>query len=89
MYINKIDNIVNKYYNTYHSTIKMKPVDLKPSIYIDFNKENDMEDPIFRVGDDVRISKYKKVFAKVEGKIGLKKFLWLENLKILFRGHIF
>ena len=40
VYINKLDNIVNKYNNTYHRTIKMKPVDLKSSIYIDFNKES-------------------------------------------------
>ena len=38
MYINKLDEILNKYSNTYHRTIKMKPVDVKPSIYIDFNK---------------------------------------------------
>ena len=39
MYINKLDDIVNKYNNTYHITIKMKPADIKPSIYIDFNKK--------------------------------------------------
>ena len=38
MYIDKLDEILNKYSNTYHRTIKMKPVDVKPSIYIDFNK---------------------------------------------------
>ena len=40
VYINKLDNIVNKYNNTYHRSIKMKPVAVKASIYIDFNKEN-------------------------------------------------
>ena len=40
MYIDKLDDIVNKCNNTYHSTIKMKPVDVKLSTYIDFNKEN-------------------------------------------------
>ena len=58
---------VNKYNNTY-STIKMKPVDLKPSIYIDFNKKN-------KVGDNVRISKYKNIFAYIMLQICLKKFL--------------
>ena len=38
MYIDKLDEILNKYSNTYHRRIKMKPVDVKPSIYIDFNK---------------------------------------------------
>ena len=42
--IDKLDYIVSKYNNTCHSTIKMKPADVKPSIYIDFNKENNNED---------------------------------------------
>ena len=44
--------------------IKMKPVDVKSSIYIDFNKQSNNEDPKFEVGDHVRISKYKHIFAK-------------------------
>ena len=60
MYIGKLEKIVNKYNNTYHRTIKMKPVDVKPSIYIDFNKENNKEDPKFKIGDHLRTSKYKK-----------------------------
>ena len=47
MYIDKLDEIVNKYNNTYHSTTKMKPVDVSSSTYIDFNKENNKEDPKF------------------------------------------
>ena len=39
VYIDKLDDIVNKYNNTYHSTIKMKPVDVKSSTYIDSSKE--------------------------------------------------
>ena len=42
----------------------MKPVDVKSSTYIDFNKQNNKEDPKFEVGDHVRISKYKNIFAK-------------------------
>ena len=57
MYINKLDDTVNKYYNTCHSTIKMKPVDVKSSIYIEFNKEINKEGPKFKVGDNARISK--------------------------------
>ena len=60
----KLDPIVNKHNNTYHRTIKMKPVDVKSSICIDFNKENDKECPTFKVGDHVRIRKYKDIFAK-------------------------
>ena len=55
---------VNKCNNTYHITIKMKPVDVKPSICTDFNKGNNKEGPKFKVGDNVRISKYKNTSAK-------------------------
>ena len=40
MYINKLVDIVNKYNNTYHSTIKMNPVNVKSSTYIDFDDNN-------------------------------------------------
>ena len=63
MYINKFDNIVNKY-NTYHKAIKMKPVDVNLSMYIDFNKENNKEGPTLKVDDNVRVWKYKNIFAK-------------------------
>ena len=53
-----MDALVNKYNNTYHKTIKMKPPDVMPSIYIDFNKENNKEVPKFKIGNHVRISKY-------------------------------
>ena len=45
LYIDKSDDIVNKYINTYHSTIKMKPVDIKPRTYIDSSKEINSKDP--------------------------------------------
>ena len=64
MYIDQLDEIVNKYNNTYYRTIKMKPADVNPSMYIDFNKEYNKEDPKFKVGIHVRISKYKNIFAK-------------------------
>ena len=64
VYINKLDDIVGEYNNTYHRTIKMKPIDVKDNTYIDFNKEVNDKDPKFMVGDHVRISKYKNIFAK-------------------------
>ena len=42
----------------------MKPVDLNPSMYFVFNKEDNKEGPKFKVGDNVRISKYQNIFAK-------------------------
>ena len=64
MYIDKLDDIVGEYDNTYHRTIKIKPVDVKDNTYIDFKKEVNDKDPKFKVGDQVRISKYKNIFAK-------------------------
>ena len=63
-YINKLDDIVNKYNNTYHRAIKIKPVDVKPSTYIDSSKEINYQDPKFKIGDIARISKYKNIFVK-------------------------
>ena len=59
VHIDKLDDIVNKCNNKYHRIIKIKPVDVKPSIFIDFDKENNKKGPKFKVGDDVRISKLK------------------------------
>ena len=64
VYIDKLDDIVDEYNNTYHKTIKMKPIDVKDNTYIDFEKEVNDKDPKFKVGDYVRISKYKNIFAK-------------------------
>ena len=57
VYIDKLDEIVNEYNNTYHRTIKIKLVDVKDNTYIDFKKEVNDKDPKFKVGNHVRISK--------------------------------
>ena len=49
MYIDNLDDTVNKYNNTYHSTIKMKPVDVKSTTYIDSSKELNDKDPKFKL----------------------------------------
>ena len=64
MYIDKLDEIVNEYNNTYHTTIKMNPIYVKDNTYINTDKEVNDKDPKFKVGDHVRISKYKNIFAK-------------------------
>ena len=64
VYIDKLDGIINKYNNIYHNTIKMKPVDIKSRTYIDPSKEINDKDPKFKIGDVVRILKYKNLFAK-------------------------
>ena len=69
VYIDKLDDIVNEYDNSYHRTIKMKPADVKDNRYIDSIELHPTElhankDPKFKVGDHVRIFKYKNIFAK-------------------------
>ena len=64
VYIDKLDDIVDEYNNTYHTAIKMKPINVKDNTYINTDKEINNKDPKFKVGDHVRISKYKNIFAK-------------------------
>ena len=64
VYINKLSDIVNEYNNTYHRIIKMKPVDVKDNKYIELLKEGHEKDRKSKVGDHVRISKYKNIFGK-------------------------
>ena len=64
VYIYELDDLVNEHNNTYHRTIKMKPVNVKNNTSIDFEKEVNNKNPKFKTGDQVRISKYKNIFAK-------------------------
>ena len=64
VYVDKLDHIVDVYNNTYHTTIKMKPIDVKDNTYINTDKEINNKDPKFKVHDCVKISKYKNIFAK-------------------------
>ena len=59
-----LDDIVNKYNDTVHRTIKMKPIDVTSDSYAEYNKDFNKKDPKFKVGDHVRISKYKDIFVK-------------------------
>ena len=64
VYIDKLDDIVSEYNNTYHRKIKMKPVDVKDNAYIASGKEVNDKDPKFKVSDHVRISRCKNIFSK-------------------------
>ena len=64
VYFDVLDNIVDKYNNTYYRTIKMKPIDVRSNFYAEYNVESYENDPKSKVGDHVRISKYKNIFAK-------------------------
>ena len=64
VYSNVLDAIVDKYNNTVHKTIKMKPIEVTNDYYAEYNKIANTKDPKFKVGDNVKISKYKNIFAK-------------------------
>ena len=63
-YFDVLDDTVNKYNNTVHRTIKMKLIDVTSDSYAEYNEDFNEKDPKFKVGDHVRISKYKNIFAK-------------------------
>ena len=64
VYIDTLDDIVNKYNNRYHSTIKTKPVDVKSNTYTNSSKEINNKDPKFKINHIAGISKHKDIFAK-------------------------
>ena len=64
VYFDVLDDIVDKYNNTYHKTIKIKPVDVGDDSFAKYNEKSNEKDPKFKVGDHKRISKFKNVFAK-------------------------
>ena len=64
IYFDVLDDIVNKYNNTVHRTIKIKLIDVTCDSFAEYNKDSNKKDPKFKVGYHVRISKYKNIFAK-------------------------
>ena len=80
-YIDKLDDTVNKYNNTYYRTIKMKPIDVKSNTYIDSSKETNNKSPKFKIRDIVIISKYKNMFANVYGSNQPKDVFVIKKVK--------
>ena len=64
VYFDVLDDIVNKYNNTVHGTIKTKPIEVTDDSYVEYNENFNKKNPKFKVGDNVRISKYKNIFSK-------------------------
>ena len=64
VYFNVLNDIVDKYNNTYHKTIKMKQIYVKSNSFAEYNEESNEKDSKFKVNDHVTISKYKNIFAK-------------------------
>ena len=88
VHIDKLDDLVNENNNTYHSTIEMKHVDVKSNLCIGSSKEINNKNPKFKIGDNVRISKYKNVFAKGYTPNWPEEAFVIKKLKILCRGHV-
>ena len=93
VYIDRLDDIVNEYNNTNHRTIKMKPIDVKDNTYIDSielhsGKEVNNKDPKFKVGNYVRISKYKNIFAKRYISNWSEEVFIINKIKNKFHGHM-
>ena len=64
VYFDVLDDIVHKHNNTIYRTIKMKPIDVTSDSYAECNEDSNEKDTKFKIGDHVRISKYKNIFAK-------------------------
>ena len=64
IYFDALDNIVNKYNNKVYRAIKMKPITIASDSYSEYDEDSSKKNPKFKVGDHVRISKYKNIFAK-------------------------
>ena len=75
VFINKLDDIVDKHNNTYHSTIKMRPVDVKSSTYINSSEEINDEDPNLKLVVLLEYQNIKTFLQKAMFQISQKKFL--------------
>ena len=64
VYFDVLDDIIDKYNNTVHRAIKIKPIDVRGDSYAEYNENLNKKDPKLKVDDQVRISKYKNIFAK-------------------------
>ena len=76
VYSDKLDDIGNKYNNTYHSSVKMKPAYVKSSTYFDSGKGINVKDPQFKIDALNWYQNIKIFFQTVPLQIRLKKLLW-------------
>ena len=81
VYFDVLDDIVDMYNNTYHDTIKMRPIDVKSDSYAECKVDSNEKDTKFKVGTHVRISKYKKIFAKGYAPNQSEKFFLISKTK--------
>ena len=72
VYFDVLNDIVDEYNNTYHTTIKMKPIDVKYDSFAEYNEESNEKDPKFKIGDHVRISKYLEVYRSSRDSVNVE-----------------
>ena len=88
VYFDVLDDIVDEYNNTYHKTIKMKPVDVGDDSFAKYDEESNKKDPKFKVGDHVRISKFKNLFAIGYTPKWSEEIFVVEKIKNTVPGHM-
>ena len=88
IYFDVWDDIVNKYNNTLHRTIKMKAIDVTSDSYAEYNEDSNLTKPKFKVGDHVRISEYKNIFAKGYTQNWSEEVFIVSKIKDTVRGHM-
>ena len=87
VYFDVLDDIANKYNNTYHKAIKMKPADVRDNSFAKYNEEFNEKDPKFEVVDHVKISKFKNVIGKGYTP-NWNEVIFIVKKKKLCLGHI-
>ena len=86
VYTDMLNDIVNKYNNAIHRTIKMKAIDVTNDSYAEYSEDFNQKGPKFKVNDHVRISKYKNIFPKGYVPNWSEEVLLLMRLKVQFLG---
>ena len=84
IYVNVLDDIVNKYNNTVHKAIKMKPIDVTSYSYAEYNEDSNKRNSKFKVGNHVRMSMYKIFFAKGYAPNWSEQTFVIKKLKTLY-----
>ena len=81
VYFDVLDDIVNKYNNTVHRRIKMKPIDVTSDSYAEYNEDSNVTNPKFKVSNHVRITKHKSIFAKGSTQNWSEEILAVSKIK--------
>ena len=88
VYFDVLDDIVKKYNNTVHGSAKMKPKDVTDDFFAEYSEETNKKSPKFKVSDNVRISKYKNIFAKGYTPNWSEEVFVVNKVQKLFLGFI-